>query len=1330
MSNYQKTRWPLSGAQSGIWYAQQLDPENPIYNTGECIEFQGALDQNLFAAALRQTIMEAESLHARFGEDQDGPWQIIDPACDWTLDVIDVSGKEHPREAAETWMRADMARPVDLRRGPLFAEALFKLAPDCFLWYQRIHHIAIDGFGFSLIARRVARIYSALVDGLPPDADAFKSFHQILEEEAAYRDSKRFEQDRQFWLDHFADKPNPVSLADRTARTSHSFLRRTAQFPPSGVDRLHAAAQRMQANWSDVVIAAAAAYVYRLTGSRDVILGLPMMGRLGSVSLRIPGMVVNLLPLRLSVHPDMSFSGLVRQVAQEIGEVRRHHGYRHEDLRRDLKLVGDHRRLFGPLINLMPFDYSLNFAGVRASARNLSAGPVDDLSINVYDRSDGSGLRIDFDANPALYTNDDLAAHHRRFLYFLETAVAADPKLPIGRIEILPPEERRRMTAEWKELAYAQPQNHLPELFEAQAARRPEAIAVAFDDVTLSYGELNARANRLAHLLIADGAGPEKIVALALPRSVEMVIGLLAVLKTGAAYLPLDPDYPAERIAYMLADAAPACIITNSQAASKLPDGGGALRIVIDEPGVAGNLRRCPDTNPTDADRINCLLPKHPAYIIYTSGSTGKPKGVVIPHQNVVRLFRATEQWFHFGSDDVWTLFHSYAFDFSVWEIWGPLLHGGRLVVVPYDVSRSPAEFLRLLARERVSVLNQTPSAFYQLMQADREHPDIGQALSLRRVIFGGEALEPGRLEDWYSRHPDTKPLLVNMYGITETTVHVSYMEFDRKIAGRKGSSLIGQAIQDLHVYLLDDYLQPVAPGAVGEMYVAGAGLARGYLGRPDLTAGRFVADPFGPPGTRMYRSGDLARRLGDGSLEYAGRSDHQVKIRGFRIELGEIEAVLVRHPRVAQAAVIVREDQPGDKRLAAYIVPGADGSVDSAELRRHAAGSLPDYMVPSVFVGMAELPLTPNGKLDRKALPAPDFAAAAAGRGPRTPQEEILCDLFTEVLGLPRRISIDEGFFDLGGHSLLAVRLMGRIHEELGIELGIGNLFTSSTVAELAERLNLGDNRSALDVLLPLRAHGERSPLFCVHPAGGLSWCYAGLTRALGPDYPIYGLQARGIAKQEALPKTLEEMAADYVEHIRKVQPSGPYHLLGWSLGGSVAHEVAVQLQNQGEQVPLLVMLDAYPSRYLRLREGLDEREALIALLVLGGYDPDSLGDKPLELANVIELLRRDGSALASLDEDVILDLKAVFENSVSILSDFSPGRFHGDLTFFHSTVVQDWFDPIDPETWLPYIDGRIEQHDVNCQHKDLCQQGPLAEIGRVLAAKLNALNGAAPRR
>jgi nonribosomal peptide synthetase DhbF len=1318
MSNCQEAQWTLSGAQSGIWFAQQLEPENPIYNAGEYIEIKGRLDPAYFEMALRQAVKEAEALHVQFGVNELGPWQVIQSVSAFPLHFIDVSTERNPQQAAEKWMNDDLSRPVDLIHEPLFCQALFKVEPDRYFWYQRIHHIVMDGFGSSLISQRVADIYTALINNRSYEEDAFDPLHLVLEEDLSYRASANFVRDRQFWLQQFADQPDIVSLTDRKPGSSKQVLRRSANLSLAVGCSLQAAARNFGGGLSELIIAATAAYIHRMTGTQDVILSLPMMGRLGSVSLNIPCMIVNLLPLRLQVRPNMSFTELVEQVAKVVGNMQQHQRYRHEELRRELKLVGENQRLAGPQINIMPFEYGLDFAGNKGVIHKLATGPVDDLAINVYDKSDGNGLRIDFVANSEIYSGSDLRIHQKRFLRFLEKLAVDVQDQAIAKSELLLPEEREQLKVHWKETTQSLPPNRLPTLFEQQVVRTPENIAVVFENTALTYEELNLRANKLAHLLVARGVGPEQFVALALPRSLEMIVGLLAVLKAGAAYLPVDPDYPNDRIMFILGDARPACILTSSKEASKLSEMNNGTQIVLDAICTIEELEQYPATNLVDADRVQPLSPSNPAYVIYTSGSTGTPKGVVIPHQNVVRLFSATEPWFHFNSEDVWTMFHSYAFDFSVWEIWGPLLSGGRLVIVPYSVSRSPVEFLQLLGREKVTVLNQTPSAFYQLMQADRENPVLGQGLSLRFVIFGGEALELSRLEDWYSRHPENAPTLVNMYGITETTVHVSYLELNRGITSRRANSLVGCGIPDLNVYVLDAGLQPVPPGVVGELYIAGAGLARGYLGRPGLTASRFVANPFGPSGTCMYRTGDLARWYEDGSLDYMGRADQQIKIRGFRIELGEIESVLALHSHIEQVAVIVREDQPGDKRLVAYVVTSDQSSFDSADLRRHAAKFLPNYMIPSAFVEIAALPLTPNGKLDWKALPAPDSAVVAVGRGPRTPQEEVLRDLFMEVLALPR-VGVDDSFFDLGGHSLLAVQLMSKIHDLLGVQMSIGNLFEAPTVAEFAEQLEIGSSKSALDVLLPLRTQGEHPPLFCVHPAGGLSWCYAGLMASLGPGYPIYGIQARGISRREKLPQTLNELAADYIRQIRTIQPTGPYHLLGWSLGGNVVQAMATQLQNQGEGINLVALLDAYPSTILPYKAP-DEEKALIALLVLGGYDPKNLGDKPLNLANVLEILRHDGSALASLDDETILNLKTVFVNSVRILSEYRPEPFTGNILFFRSASMPEWSEPICPEAWQPYIRGRIDQHDIDCHHKDMCQPKPLADIGLVLVQKL----------
>jgi amino acid adenylation domain-containing protein len=618
----------------------------------------------------------------------------------------------------------------------------------------------------------------------------------------------------------------------------------------------------------------------------------------------------------------------------------------------------------------------------------------------------------------------------------LVEALESTPGREVGSLDVLPEAERRQVLEAWNRTDAEYPAGAcIHELFEAQAARTPEAVAVRFEEESLTYRELNERANQLAHSLRRRGVGPEVRVGICLERSLEMVVSILAVLKAGGAYVPLDPAYPAERLAFTLSDAGVPVVLMQESVRAVLPAIDGVEIVSLDA--ARAEIAAESAENPASG-----ATPESLAYVIYTSGSTGTPKGALIEHRNVARLFTATDAWFGFGPSDVWTLFHSCAFDFSVWEIWGALLYGGRVVVVPFDVSRDPEAFHALVRREGVTVLNQTPSAFRQFIRVDAER---GGDLALRNVIFGGEALEPASLREWVERRGAETPRLVNMYGITETTVHVTYRPLGREDVFGGSGSPIGRAIPDLRLYVLDPARRPVPIGVPGELYVGGGGVARGYLNRPELTAQRFIDNPFAPG--RLYRTGDRVRWMADGTLEYLGRLDEQVKIRGFRIELGEIEARLAEHAAVREVAVLAREDEPGDRRLVAYVV----GDVEVDALRAHVRQSLPEYMVPGAFVVLDALPLTANGKLDRKALPAPELASAEeAYVAPRTPVEEVLAEIWAEVLRL-ERVGVHDSFFDLGGHSLLMMRLLAKIQATFDLEISIRTVFSMPTLEALA---------------------------------------------------------------------------------------------------------------------------------------------------------------------------------------------------------------------------------------------------------------------------------------
>ncbi|MEV1048655.1 amino acid adenylation domain-containing protein [Streptomyces sp. NPDC049916] len=1328
---------PLSPAQQRLWFLHRLEGPSPTYNIPLVLSVNGPLDRDALQLALRDLVDRHETLRTVYPPTDNGPGA---DGKDTPHQVILPPGQEVARPVLHlAEPGSDLTEAVrhcfDLATEPPLRTVLFSDGPNRHTLLLLLHHIAGDGASTTPLARDLATAYTArLADRAPEFAPLAGQYvdHaarlQLLLGSPA-EPTALAEAQLAHWREALAGLPDQLELptdrprppvATSAGDTVPFALNATAHEALRQLARAHGATVFM------TVQAGLAALLTRHGCGSDIPLGTPVAGRDDDASAGLVGFFTNTVVLRTDTSGDPTFGDLLDRVRATTLAA-----YEHDALPFDhlVETLNPPRSLSRhPLFQVMLAWQSIADGpvalGPEATAR-LTAVPSGtakfDLTLNAGELP-GGGIGGFLEFRTDLFDRSTAQALADRLSRLL-TAAAERPETPVGLLPVLGEDEVHRALVE----ANGVPSGDRPtpltlaEVYGDAARRHPERVAVSCEGDSLTYAKLSSRAQSLARLLADRNIGPGSIVALALPRSLDLVAGLLAVSLAGAAYLPMDPDYPADRLAYMLDDARPAALITDAATAERLPAHDLPL-ITVDE--AAG----FPDGPITQADRIRPLTPQDPAYVIYTSGSTGRPKGVVVTQHNVTRLLTATEHWFSFGQDDVWTLFHSYAFDFSVWELWGALLYGGRVVVVPHVTSRDPHAFLRLLADERVTVLNQTPSAFYQLAAADREVP--GHELALRYVVFGGEALELGRLADWYTRHRENAPTLVNMYGITETTVHVSYLALDRATAASAISSTIGVNIPDLRVYVLDDRLQPVPPGVTGEMYVAGEGVALGYLGRPDLTSGRFVADPFahlfGESGRRMYRSGDLARRRVDGTLDYFGRGDQQVKIRGFRIELGEIEAVLAAHSEVADVAVVVREDQPGDKRLVGYAVPAPGTDPVPAALREHAAATLPVHMVPSAVVVLDRLPLTGNGKLDRKALPAPGVPVNAAGRAPRTVREEQLCSIFAEVLGLPSA-GVEENFFDLGGHSLLAVRLAGRIRSAFGIEVSIGTVFQAPTPAALDTALDVSREEDPLDVLLPLRPArpGDRTPVHCVHPAGGLSWCYAGLIRNLPADVPIYGLQAQGVSEataDEPLPTTLEELAAHYASRIREVQPEGPYRLLGWSTGGIIAHAIAAVLQEAGQEVELLAILDAYPAEGFRDLPVPDQAEALESLLTMGGYGPESLGDKELNSANVVEVLRREGSPLAALSAAKIEALGEMYLNTNDLVRAYDHRVFQGDVLFFRATV-DTIDDTLTPQTWTPYVSGRIDNTNVACSHKDMTLPEPIAHIARVVADRLTEL-------
>ncbi|MFO0760427.1 MAG: amino acid adenylation domain-containing protein, partial [Byssovorax sp.] len=970
---------PLSFAQERLWFLDQLSPGDASYNTHLAMQLGGALDIEALGRALTELVRRHEALRTTFFAEGGKPVQIIHDAAAVPLPVTTLTSlPDAERQAAALQgAEAEIRTPFDLAEGPLLRAHLFTLAEDAHLLVLVIHHIVSDGWSVGVLQREVAALYDAFRRGEPsPLPDLPVQYADFAAWQRRWLSGEVLDRQLGYWTSALRAQPEPLDLpADRPrpAVPSHRGARQIFALPADLSSALRALARKEGATLFMVLLSAFDVLLHRITGQGDLAVGSPIANRTAGATEGLIGFFVNTLVLRARIDDATTFSTLLAQVRETCLSAYAHQDIPFERLVQELAPERDLSRqpLFQVVFGLQTFPESPRAAkSGKGRGVNLESGTAKfDLTLLMNEGAGAITGRLEYAVD--LFDAATIARMIGHFQNLLSSIVKS-PDKKLWELAMLGEEERQQLLAPVAQGAPVAPPPDLliHEIVESAVDRFPDRIALTFAGESLTYRELDERSNQLAHRLRALGVGPDVLVGLCVQRSLAMVIGILGILKAGGAYLPLDPEYPKDRLAFMVEDAGAPVLVTQAEFAGLFPASKAVvLRLDADWPSIAGE----------SAARLPRLGdPSHLAYVIYTSGSTGRPKGVLIPHSNVVRLFRSTERWFGFDERDVVTLFHSYAFDFTVWELWAALFHGGRLVVVPYWVSRAPEAFYKLLCDEGVTVLSQTPSAFRQLIHAEQKaDADTIAKLALRTVVFGGEALDLGDLRPFWDRHGDEKPSLVNMYGITETTVHVTYRPVSRADLSRPWSSVIGCPIPDLTVYVLDPHKNLCPIGVPGEMYVGGAGVARGYLNRPELTAERFLPDPFSSdPKARLYKTGDLARRLASGDLEYLGRIDHQVKIRGHRIETGEIEAALDLHPGVREAVVVPRDYGPSDRRLVAYVVAESEPGPSTAELRAFLREKLPDYMVPAAFVTLLALPLTENGKVDRKALPAPEAAA------------------------------------------------------------------------------------------------------------------------------------------------------------------------------------------------------------------------------------------------------------------------------------------------------------------------------------------------------------------
>jgi amino acid adenylation domain-containing protein len=1278
-------RLPLSYAQERLWFLHRFEGPSAAYNIPYALRLTGLLDTAALAAALTDVVARHEILRTVFAEDEDGSYQVVLPA-----DTTTVPLTVHRADPGETGtgLKDAAAHAFDLATEIPVRAWVFQEAVDDAVLLLLVHHIAGDAESLRPLTADLATAYRARLAGEPPRwapleiqyADYALWQNQVLGD-AGDLESHSGRQ-LTYWQRALEGIPEELNLPTDRPRIVSAGSTGAAvplEIAPELHQRLTEVAKAHGTTVFMALQAGLATLLTRLGAGEDLPIGVPTAGRGDEALDGLVGFFLNTLVLRTDTSGDPSFTELLGRVRRTALDAYDHQELPFERIVEALNPARSPAR--HPLFQVM-----LSFRGHTEAAFDLPGLTVEsvpvaspavkfDLSFSLTEQVDAqgapAGVRGEIQYSSALFDPRTVAGLGERLLLLLDQAVR-EPATPIGTFDVLLPGERHTLLGAWNATAVAEPPATLAGLFERSVAARPDAVASIAGDTSVTYAELNRRANRLAHLLIGEGVGPESVVALALPRSLDLLVAAHAVAKAGAAYTPVDLDNPPRRTAGMLEDAGVAVVITTAAHSTALPSETPA--VVQDDPATAARIAAASDTDPTDADRVAPLRQENAAYVMFTSGSTGRPKGVVVSQTSVVNHLRWLQRAYGLTPGDRVLQKTPVAFTVSVWELFWPLQAGATTVVADPDGHRDPDYLARTIAHHGITTAHFVPSMLEILLTEERRE----QFTSLRRIFVGGEALS----RDLYDRCTTAWGVPLHYkYGSTEVTCDATVWDPETD-SGDRPLVTIGGPIDNTRAYVLDAALRPVPPGVPGELYIAGAQVTRGYAGQPVLTAERFVPNPY-ETGARMYRTGDLVKWDHEGRLHFVSRADQQLKVRGIRVEPGEIEAALTEQPDVRRAVVVLR-----DETLVAYVT----GEADPDDLRRRLTARLSGHLVPAAVVPLPELPYNSSGKVDRAALPAPAPAPRGTGRAPATPDEHTLCGLFADALGL-REVGVDDDFFALGGHSLLAARLITRIQRKLGVRLTVRTLFEAPTVASLAGRLDAPDEaeNDPLAVLLPLRTGGSGTPVFCAHPLGGLSWTYANLARHLDGDRPVYGLQSAGLDGRVEMSRSLPDMAARYLAEVRRIQPHGPYRLVGGSFGGLVAQEMAVQLQEAGEDVDLLMVLDTYPRE-----PGAPERRA--AELYEDMIPPDTLTPAQLDAVKAVMVVN-DRAAARHV-----------------------PRPFRGDLVFCRAMRLADGDTPREPDLWRPYTTGEIAVHPLDATHQGMLDARPAAVIGRLLENLLRA--------
>ena len=1153
---------PLSFAQQRLWFLDQLKPNSAFYNLGGALRLEGALNITVLEQSLKEIINRHEALRTNFITIDGQATQIIHPTTNWQLSIIDCQHLTN----TESLEIAEAERPFNLVQDCLFRATLFVRSPLEYHLLVTMHHIVSDGWSIGVFFQELTRLYTAYTQGLPSPLTPIKiQYADFAIWQRNWLQGEVLSNQLDYWRKQLANAPTFLPLpTDRPRPAIQTFIGSHQQFKLSQPlsQKLNQLSHEHGVTLFMTLLAAFATLLYRYTGQTDILIGSPIANRNRREIEGLIGFFVNTLVLRLSLDSEPSFQDLLTRV-REVSLA----AYTHQDLpfemlvetlqpQRDLS----HTPLFQVMFVLQNTPIAdLELTGLKVSPLSTENTTAKfDLTLSMENLEEG--LVGVWEYNTDLFDDLTIDRINGHFVSLLE-CIIANQKEPISQLPLLKEEEKLQLLIKNQGIQVDYPQEQcIHQLFEAQVERIPDAVAVVFETQQLTYRQLNNRANQLAHYLQSLGVGAEVLVGISVERSLEMIIGLLAILKAGCAYLPLDPDYPTERLQFMLEDSQVPFLITQRSLLEKLPHSQATL-ICLDD--VQDDVSQYSQDNLQNGLTVSNL-----ANVIYTSGSTGKPKGVMVEHRGLVNLAIAQIQTFAVHNNSRVLQFASFSFDACISEILMTFGSGATLYLASKDSLLPGQPLIESLQKNGITHVTLPPSALAVLPKEPLP--------ALQTLIVAGEACSLDLVKQW-----SVGRNFFNAYGPTEASVCASIGQCnkdDLKVT-------IGKAISNVQIYILDSHLQPVPVGVPGELYIGGIGVARGYLHRPELTAEKFIPNPFDPlptsptsPTGLLYKTGDLARYLPDGNIEYLGRIDNQVKVRGFRIELGEIEAVLSQCSDVQTAVVIVREDTPGDQRLVAYVVLTSDSQITTSELRQFLANQLPAYLVPNTFVILDDLPLTPNGKCDRRSLPAPDDQTRKNIQkiAPRNLVELQLTQIWSEVLGI-NDLGVEENFFELGGHSLLAVRLISCIEQKLGKNLPLTSLFQNGTIASLAQLIAQETTQLTYSPLIPIQSQGNKAPFFAVHPIGGNVLCYAKLAHYLGTEQPFYGLQALGLDETEKPVSSIEEMATVYIKEIQTIQASGPYYLGGWSMGGVIAFEIAQKLSAQGQTVALLTLIDSY---------------------------------------------------------------------------------------------------------------------------------------------------------